>query len=361
MTSQSNSSAVCDLVQKGRKLSTFELKSLSFNVHGVITRVMTNSPTVIRAVASFLQAFSGDTGGDPPDIQIYLFAVDSLTDGHAPIPRDADALYDWGTLKVFHSGSLRYLKADEGARVMADLEQKMAAGFFRADPHGFDWMLTHMVFYPLWAQLMKESGLFPFHASGLVREGKGYLFPGRSGSGKSTLALRLVQKGFGLLSDDTVFLRMNDSDGVDALGFPEEVNVSRQTMELLPELSEVKNITVNDYRDKSSFCVEDLYPGCLSDRSLPVALIFPEIANAEETILETVSPTEALELSIRFGYFFLDPSTTARHLEILSRLAMQTDSYRLRCGRDQADLERVLNTILGGAPGNTARREDCEG
>ena len=44
------------------------------------------------------------------------------------------------------------------------------------------------------------------HAGGVVRNGAAALLVGPSGAGKSTLVVRMVNDGFGLLSDDEVWL-----------------------------------------------------------------------------------------------------------------------------------------------------------
>ena len=45
------------------------------------------------------------------------------------------------------------------------------------------------------------------HASCVESEGRAVLITGRSGSGKSDLALRLIDRGFSLVSDDRTILR----------------------------------------------------------------------------------------------------------------------------------------------------------
>ena len=45
------------------------------------------------------------------------------------------------------------------------------------------------------------------HASTVARDGRAVLITGRSGSGKSDLALRLIDRGFTLVSDDQTILR----------------------------------------------------------------------------------------------------------------------------------------------------------
>ena len=318
-----------------------------FDFHGVLTRTLTNSEMVDRALAGFLRAFPGEQT-KKPDIEFHLFTVDKLDESLGEIPAEASMLYDWGMVKIYHQGPLRYLKVDTRARVVADVEKRTAVGFAEKELLQSDWLVTNLFFYPLWGQLLKECGLFPLHAAGLVKEGRSCLFLGRSGSGKSTLTLHLVKNGYGLLSDDTVFLREKDG-GVEALSFPEEINVSEQTMKLIPELSRVQNFTVNELRNKSSFSIEELYPGCVVDSSVPALIVFPQIAEVESTTVAPMSRTEALALAMRYGYFFLDPSTTGRHFEILSLLARQTSCFRLYSGRDQEEMGRTVDRLLTGS------------
>ncbi|MFA5809729.1 MAG: hypothetical protein WC935_05235 [Thermoleophilia bacterium] len=344
MTSNKDSDVVAALAGLGEEIAAGSLTSRAFNVHGVKTRLVTNSGEVALAMENFFRAFKG-SADDEPDIVVNLFVVDALDDRMAPIPPDATMLYDWGMVKVYHSGHLRYQKVDARARIAADVERRVSVGFAEKELLQSDWVISNLFFYPLWGQLLKECGLFPLHAAGLVKKGRASLLLGRSGSGKSTLSLHLVRNGFGILSDDTVFLK--ESDGIiEAFSFPEEINVSEQTIKLIPELSRVQKFTVNELRNKSSFSIEEIYPDCVVDFATPAVMVFPRIAETETTVAEPMSRTEALALSMRYGFFFLDPSTTGRHFEILSILAKQTNCYRLYSGRDQEELERVVAGLL---------------
>ena len=57
------------------------------------------------------------------------------------------------------------------------------------------------------------------HASTVAREGRAVVIVGRSGSGKSDLALRLLDRGFSLVSDDRTLVR-RDGDGLFASAPP---------------------------------------------------------------------------------------------------------------------------------------------
>jgi len=49
------------------------------------------------------------------------------------------------------------------------------------------------------------------HASCVASQGRAVLITGQSGSGKSDLALRLIDRGFSLVSDDRTILRKEDA------------------------------------------------------------------------------------------------------------------------------------------------------
>lgn len=347
MTSDSNRSPLADLVRLGQQLSSGKLESADYRVHGVTTRVSTNSADVARAIARLFKPFPGEAV-EKPDIEFHLFVTDKLTDQMVPVPEPAELMYDWGMVRIFHDGDDRYLKVDSRARVRADVKTRTAVGFAESGLLTTDWLISNVFFYPLYGQLLKEAGLFPLHAAGVARDGRGYLFLGKSGSGKSTLTLNLVRAGYGLLSDDTVFLRMKEGQ-VEALCFPEEINVSEQTMELIPELSQVRNFTVNELRQKSSFPIEELYPGCVIESTIPAVMVFPQIADSDATTVEPMSRSEALALSLRYGFLFMDRSTTVRHFEILSQLARQAVCYRLQAGRNQEELSEALENLLNSA------------
>lgn len=357
MDSRNASFPVARLVDLGRQSVSENLLTAYFDVHGISTRLTTDSEIVIRAISGLLEAFVAQETS-APDIDFFLFTVNELKEDMVPVPGDASMLYDWNIVKVYNNGSDRYLTVDQKARVAADIKENVAAGFVGKDYLDSDWIVSHYVFYPLWAQMLKERGLFPLHAAGLVRNGRSILLPGRSGSGKSTLSLQLVQDGFGLLSDDTVFLRSN-GDKIDAFSFPEEININEQTIELIPELSNVKNFTKNELRQKSSFQIDELHPDSFVDSAVPGLILFPKIADSDKTCVEPMSRTEALTLAMRYAFFFLDPSTTAKHFEILSMLVKQAPCYHLLTGSDRNNMLQVINGLFED-PGSAHNLSDRE-
>ncbi|MYR62730.1 hypothetical protein GTY54_43195 [Streptomyces sp. SID625] len=69
-------------------------------------------------------------------------------------------------------------------------------------------------------QLLRD-GWAVLHASAVVHEGRVILTFGDKGAGKTATALALAsQRGFGLLANDRVFVRVNGDGGVDVLPWP---------------------------------------------------------------------------------------------------------------------------------------------
>jgi len=363
MTSGPGPETIRKLVDLG-SVTPAETVTADYDVHGVSTRVVTNSRAIAAAIERFLQPFKAEAAvaesSSGPDISVHLFAVDALSPEMSPRDGDAEMLYNWGTLKVYHDGPRRYAEVDTRARMTADVDACAAAGFTREALLDSDWPITNLFFYPLWAQMLKVKGLFPLHAAGLCRGDRSALFLGRSGSGKSTLSISLVKGGYGILSDDTVFLR-EKGGRLEALAFPEEINVREETIRLLPDLSRVRNFNMNELRQKSSFSIEELYPGSIAESSQPVVMAFTQVADSETTTAEPMSGTEALSQSLRYGFFFLDPSTNERHFYIMSMLARQARCFRLRTGRDQDGLVRVVDGLLAEAGQGDVSSEEGKG
>lgn len=85
----------------------------------------------------------------------------------------------------------------------------------------------------LMAQLLRQRGCLPLHASGVAIEGRGVLFLGESGAGKSTTAAAFYARGHGVLADDVGAVRAA-RDGV-------EVQAAWSGLRLLGDAREVMN------------------------------------------------------------------------------------------------------------------------
>jgi hypothetical protein len=102
---------------------------------------------------------------------------------------------------IFDHGTERGTFAWQGLSGEVDLVKSEARLSCASNPAGLNSFLRFV--YSL--VLLKELG-FLVHASGLIKNGKGYIFPGKSGVGKTTISQ--LSPGATLLSDDLPLVKM---------------------------------------------------------------------------------------------------------------------------------------------------------
>lgn len=376
-----NPSACSDLAQLP-PMPAAELKVLSFNVYGVTTNLITDSRAAARAVGDFLKPYRTGRVSDA-DIEMHLVSSgrlklrlpvscegvlsDDKREGVLPLdsceaalpdescrgvlsdpfPAGAEPLYDWGDVRIFCRGPLRYLQIGNVIRALADLRQKKVSVIL-GEEEETDWRISRLLFYPLWSQLMKQKGLFALHAAGLARGGCGLLFPGRSGSGKSTLSLFLAQRGYEFLADDTLFLRPDAEAGIEAFGLKEDFSIDKSTIKLISGIGGV-NLKVMESHQKVTFPVPEIFQDNYVDSFAPRLLFFPEISSSAATAIKPVPRNEALALLLRHAYLLMDPDTCHAHFKVLARLVRQTNSYRLISGYNLGQLAQALDDLIAGA------------
>lgn len=344
----------CDPFHPGQFKPAAEFKALFINVHGVITSISVNSTLLHSAIYGFLKPYQIERSPGA-DIEIVIKQVPRLSRRQAPLPAGITPLYDWGPLKIYARGKCRFLDLEGKARMTAGLRHKRAVGFVDESLAASSWRLSRHFFYPLWSQLMKEASLFPIHGAALEKHGNAFLFPGRSGSGKSTLVVHLLRRGYRLLADDTFFLRLRRGrarrrGAVEVFGFHEDISIDPREQKFFPEIAGVEQNNMDQDRRKSSVSIEKIYPGAFTDRATPALLIFPEISGAAATRTERITKTEALALSLRYAYLFMDPSTYSENFQILAELARQVDCFRLYSGKDRGHMAETVDAMAAGSP-----------
>jgi len=107
----------------------------------------------------------------------------------------------------------RWLVWRNDFRASFDLGTRLGRLAFRPNPYSVDTLLR--VVHSL---LLAPAGGLLLHASGGIREGRGYLFSGVSGAGKTTMA-RLAPADVRLLTDEISYLRRTE-DGFRVFGTP---------------------------------------------------------------------------------------------------------------------------------------------
>jgi len=320
----------------------------TYDVHGVVTKVYADDHLLALAIQDFLRSFRSQPAAKA-DIEFYLltkepgFELDA--GGHGG---SSELLYDWNVLRYSREGQLRYQEVPGAGSIIADPDSGLAVAFVENDMAACSWSVAHVIFFPMWAQLLKTRGVFPVHAAGLQKGSKGILFPGKSGCGKSTLSLHLLRHGYKLLGDDTVFLRRKGK-GAEMLFFPEDVDVCAETVDLFPRLALARNLTEDRWQPKARVNLNEVGSDAVVESSNTDVLVFPVIAMDGITRYERVGSTEALAELILYAFLFMDPLTSRENFALLASLVQTTKCFRLHMGLDGAELAGAVDEILAAA------------
>jgi len=226
-----------------------------------------------------------------------------------------------------------YINFDDRVRAICDLaERRMSFSLLASEENA--WMASHPLFTICWIEQLKRLGMFSIHASGVCREGKGLLLAGASGSGKTTLAVALLRAGFGFLGDDMLFLR-SDPEGIRALSFPDETDVTPETFGMFPELREGAASRAAPGRLKLAVRAETIYRAAIAEECEPTVLVFPRVVPGSPPVLRPIGAAEAL-LELSSNVLLTDKRASQAHLDILGRLARQAFCYRIDAERPDA-------------------------
>jgi hypothetical protein len=185
---------------------------------------------------------------------------------------------------------------------------------------------------------LRRCGLFEIHGAGVVEpsSGVGVLLVGPGGSGKSTLAAQLAAEGWGYLSDDSLLACANGTS-VETHALRRHFAVTEPTLAagglagLDPEQTEPLPLAPL----KRAFEPQTVFPDRFLGACRPEALFFPVVTLEPESRTEPLPQFEAMSRLMKlYPWACYDRATAREHLDVLTRLVRQCESYELRAGRD---------------------------
>lgn len=220
----------------------------------------------------------------------------------------------------------------------------------RALPQWDPEFVHYYVFEPVLLDVLKKVGVLVWHSAAVEKEGRAILLPGVSGSGKSTTTLNLLRLGYRFLADDVTLLRMR-GDAVEATGHDNELYVTQQSLDLLPEWEKARGGERVRKGSRWKYRL-DLSAQRSTRRAPPVAatMLFPRVHKGRKTTLHEMTETEALLECLaqppkEYPISPLGMIVLENQFELYSRLAASASCYRLLLGSDQDEVRAVLATL----------------
>jgi len=258
-------------------------------------------------------------------------------------PPAGEVVYDDGAdlLYIRYGPRLRVLCEPGRGRSLA------SAGSAGRIPEEDLWALSHPLFTLPLVELLKRRGLYGLHAAGLCRDGRVLLLPGTSGSGKSTLALALARAGFGFLGDDTLFLARRPegpSEELKVLAFPDEVDLTDQSVAFFPELASLLDTGLPSGWRKRQTRAEQAYGAEVVWECDPGLLVFPRVAGVAASELAPMPREEAL-LELAPNVLLTEPGSSQAHFDALAELVERSECWRLETGTDLDAAVRLLESL----------------
>jgi hypothetical protein len=210
------------------------------------------------------------------------------------------------------------------------------------------YLATHPLTTIALMELLERRGLYSLHAGCLAERGRhddGVLLAGPSGAGKSTLALALARGGMSFLSDDVIFLGV-DEGRVNVFGFADAIGVTDKITSHFPELAQLAPPPSADGFPKRLVRIEQLFGGTRAVAACePRALVFPRVTPDQPSSVSPLPPGEAL-LRLTPDVLLTDTASTQEHLAAIATLLGQVRCYELCSGHDLTGAASLVRSLV---------------
>ncbi len=265
------------------------------------------------------------------------------------LPESADAVDPSFVLTEHGNGECFHLSYSDGTRFVVDSAARRVWGTYQA-PLTADDLATYFL-GPVMGFLLRKRHVTSLHASCVEICGQGVAFSGDAGFGKSTTAAALALRGYPVLSEDIVPLKLQEEDIRAVPGYPRiclwpdsVVNLlgSAQALPQLTAVWEKRYLALDGNRAK--FFGEEIRLGAI--------YIFGHRSAEDNTpVVQPMSAREALLDLVKNTYmnWLLDREQRALEFDFLSRLVVRVPVRRITPHTDPKKIPELCSLIVSDA------------
>ncbi|MDQ3920494.1 MAG: hypothetical protein M3348_18695, partial [Acidobacteriota bacterium] len=116
----------------------------------------------------------------------------------------------------------------------------------------------------------------------------------------------------------------------------------------LPRLEEALGGPVNSDPSKRALDPGVVFPGLYREACEPALVVFPHVADSDETRVEGLKRSEALLRFVRISPWACFDADGKNYLRLIERLVRQTRAFALHAGRDLLDDATLAPRLLAG-------------
>lgn len=227
-----------------------------------------------------------------------------------------------------------------GPRSARFLVEHGATITFQRAPGCEDALFLHLLLYQAMAALLRQRSLFVLHGSSALSPSGAVIVAGESGAGKSTTVAALTSLGWPLHSEDVTALRLNDSNGVEALPGATHIHLFEASASALA-LS-IEGLTQHDWhRFKVAVPVAVLPKRC--PEPVRRIVLLRQGSNAGLRIERPRGHAKLILLTGAYGPLL--PAQFPAVNPIISQLMIDTDMLVIERDPDQWTLNDVVSAI----------------
>jgi len=326
-----------------------------YAVYGVTVDLVTNSNIILHEIYKDYSYFNIPPSLTQPNISLYAFSVSKKEETIMKIPERAILISRSPGFDLYKCESLYFMKARESDTIGAINQNGNLFVGVDFDLPIFYEMLRN-TFEACIFKKLENKRIHSLHASVVARDKNfGIVFPASMFGGKTTTFLCCLKAGLKYLADDVCLIQRNDSK-MRVLAFPTRPGVDRNFIRCFPELQfllERKPFAYSTGVRKWFFHIEEVFPNSMIDMCEPHTLIFPCLWWSDESKIEKMKKSEAMQelyrilrepSFLRFGVF--NRRTREEKFKLGVSLVDSMNCYKLYLGRKPENLIEILTDFL---------------